>query len=130
MSFASEEFLDCKKWIAEQIENGKTWDEVKTFCISEEEAPDVFDRLQNEELIIPQNMTFSDWAELVDEMSADYTPLYVPVGISDGHLNNSFTVPTDSGSAWIRYKNYLLGKYDGKPKMTDAAVGFVERNCH
>ena len=110
MSFASEEFLDCKKWIAEQIENGKTWGEVKTFCISEEEAPDVFDRLQNEELIIPQNMTFSDWAELVDEMSADYTPLYVPVGISDGHLNNSFTVPTDSGSAWIRYKNYLLGK--------------------
>lgn len=130
MSFASEEFLDCKKWIAEQIENGKTWDEVKTFCVSEEEAPDVFDRLQNEELIIPQNMTFSDWAKLVDEMSADYTPLYVPVGISDGHLNNSFTVPTDSGSAWIRYKNYLLGKYDGKPKMTDAAVGFVERNCH
>lgn len=130
MSFASEEFLDCKKWIAEQIENGKIWDEVKTFCVSEEEAPDVFDRLQNEELIIPQNMTFSDWAKLVDEMSADYTPLYVPVGISDGHLNNSFTVPTDSGSAWIRYKNYLLGKYDGKPKMTDAAVGFVERNCH
>lgn len=38
MSFASEEFLDCKKWIAEQIENGKTWDEVKTFCVSEEEA--------------------------------------------------------------------------------------------
>lgn len=130
MSFASEEFLDCKKWIAEQIENGKTWDEVKTFCVPAAESPDVFDRFQNEELIIPQNMTFSDWAKLVDEMSANYTPLYVPVGISDGHLNNSFTVPTDSGSAWIRYKNYLLGKYDGKPKMSDTAVGFVERNCH
>lgn len=130
MSFASEEFLDCKKWIAEQIENGKTWNEVKTFCVSDEEAPNVFDCLQNEELIIPQNMTFSDWEKLVDEMRADYTPLYVPVGISDGHLNNLFTVPTDIGSAWVRYKNYLLGKYDGKPKMTDAAVGFVERNCH
>ena len=130
MSFASEEFLDCKKWIVEQIENGKTWDEVKTFCVPAAESPDVFDRFQNEELIIPQNMTFSDWAKLVDEMSANYTPLYVPVGISDGHLNNSFTVPTDSGSAWIRYKNYLLGKYDGKPKMSDTAVGFVERNCH
>lgn len=130
MSFASEEFLDCKKWIAAQIENGKTWDEVKTFCVSEDEAQDVFDQFQNEELIIPQNMSFSDWANLVDEMRVDYTPLYVPVGISDGHLNNSFTVPTDSGSAWVRYKNYLLGKFDGKPKMTDAAVGFVERNCH
>lgn len=130
MRFASEEFLDCKKWIAEKIESGNTWEQVKLFCVSEEDAPAVFDTLQNEELIIPQNMEYSDWAALVDEMKADYTPLYIPVGISDGHLNNSFTVPTDSGSAWMRYKNYLMGKYDGRPKMTDTAVQFVEKNCH
>ena len=130
MRFVSEEFLDCKKWIAEKIESGNTWDQVKLFCVSEEEAPSVFDALQNEELVIPQNMEYSDWAALVDEMKADYTPLYIPVGISDGHLNNSFTVPTDSGSAWMRYKNYLLGKIDGRPKMTDTAVQLVERNCH
>lgn len=130
MRFASEEFLDCKKWIAEKIESGNTWEQVKLFCVSEEDAPAVFDTLQNEELIIPQNMEYSDWAALVDEMNADYTPLYIPVGISDGHLNNSFTVPTDSGSAWMRYKNYLMGKFDGRPKMTDTAVQFVEKNCH
>lgn len=130
MRFASEEFLDCKKWIAERIESGNTWEQVKLFCVSEEDAPAVFDTLQNEELIIPQNMEYSDWAALVDEMKADYTPLYIPVGISDGHLNNSFTVPTDSGSAWMRYKNYLMGKFDGRPKMTDTAVQFVEKNCH
>ena len=130
MRFASEEFLDCKKWIAEKIESGNTWEQVKLFCVSEEDAPAVFDTLQNEELIIPQNMEYSDWAALVDEMKADYTPLYIPVGISDGHLNNSFTVPTDSGSAWMRYKNYLMGKFDGRPKMTDTAVQFVEKNCH
>lgn len=130
MRFASEEFLDCKKWIAERIESGSTWEQVKLFCVSEEDAPAVFDTLQNEELLIPQNMEYSDWAALVDEMKADYTPLYIPVGISDGHLNNSFTVPTDSSSAWMRYKNYLMGKFDGRPKMTDAAVQFVEKNCH
>ncbi len=130
MRFVSEEYLDCKKWIAEKIESGNTWEQVKLFCVSEEDAPAVFDTLQNEELIIPQNMEYSDWAALVDEMKADYTPLYIPVGISDGHLNNSFTVPTDSGSAWMRYKNYLMGKFDGRPKMTDTAVQFVEKNCH
>ena len=130
MRFASEEFLDCKKWVAERIESGNTWEQVKLFCVSEEEAPAAFDKLQNEELIIPQNMEYSDWSALIDEMKADYTPLYIPVGISDGHLNNSFTVPTDSGSAWMRYKNYLMGKFDGKPKMTDTAVQFVEKNCH
>lgn len=130
MRFASEEYLDCKKWIATEIESGKTWDQVKLFCVSEEESASVFDRLQNEELIIPQNMVYSDWAALVDEMREDYTPLYIPVGISDGHLNNSFTVPTDSNSAWMRYKNYLMGKVDGYPKMADTAVQFVEKNCH
>lgn len=130
MRFASEEFLDCKKWIAEKIESGNTWEQVKLFCVSEEDAHAAFDSLQNEELIIPQNMEYSDWAALIDEMKADYTPLYIPVGISDGHLNNTFTVPTDSGSAWMRYKNYLMGKFDGQPKMTDEAIQFVEKNCH
>ena len=130
MSFASEEYLSCKEWISERIEGGNTWDQVRYFCVSESEALSAFDRLQNEELIIPQNMDFDDWGKLVDEMKRGYTPLYAPVGLSDGHLNNSFSVPTDSGSAWVRYKNYLLGKYDGKPKMADSAVDFVEKNCH
>ena len=29
MNFASEEYNGCKAWIAEQIQNGATWDEVK-----------------------------------------------------------------------------------------------------
>ena len=129
MRFASEEFIDCRKWISERIESGNTWEEVKLFCVSEDEARAVFDQLQSIDLVIPQNMCFEDWSDLVDEMKADYTPLYIPVGISNGQLNNSFTVPTDTGSAWMRYKNYLMGKLDGKPKMTDAAVQFVEKNC-
>ena len=67
MRFASEEFLDCKKWIAEKIESGNTWEQVKLFCVSEEDAHAAFDSLQNEELIIPQNMEYSDWAALIDE---------------------------------------------------------------
>ncbi len=130
MSFASEEYLSCKEWISDKIESGNTWEQVKLFCTSEEKAPDVFDRLQNEELIIPQNMSMKDWGDLIEEMRIGYTPLYIPVGLSDGRLNNLFPVPTDSASAWIRYKNYLLGKYDGKPKMDEPAIDFVEKNCH
>ena len=130
MGFASEEYLSCKKWISEKIEDGNSWDQVKNLCVSPDQSLGAFEELQNELLIIPQNMSFEDWGRLVDEMQKGYTPLFVPVGLSDGHVNNSFSVPTDSSSAWIRYKNYLLGKYDGKPKMSDNAVGFVEKNCH
>ena len=130
MIFASEEYLCCKKWISDKIEKGYTWEQVSNFCVSESDALAVFNELQNDLLVIPQNMSFNDWKSLVDEMKRGYTPLYVPVGLSDGNLNNSFTVPTDSSSAWVRYKNYLLGKYDGTPKMTESAVNFVEKNSH
>ena len=130
MRFASEEYIDCKKWVTGKIENGFSWDQVKSFCVSAENAFSVFDTLQNTDLIIPENMQFEDWPALIDEMKADYTPLYEPTGISNGHINNILCVPTDNGSAWMRYKNYLMGKTDGKPKMADAAVQYVERNCH
>ena len=130
MRFASEEYIDCKKWVTGKIENGFSWDQVKSFCVSAEDAFSVFDTLQNTDLIIPENMQFEDWPALIDEMKADYTPLYEPTGISNGHINNTLCVPTDNGSAWMRYKNYLMGKTDGKPKMTDTAVQYVERNCH
>ena len=130
MSFASEEYLRCKEWISKKIEEGNTWEQVKNFCVSESEAYSVFNKLQFEELIIPLNMNFEEWKDLIDEMQSGYSPLYVPVGLSDGNLNNSFSVPVDGSSAWIRYKNYLMGKIDGKPKMSDPAVEYVEKNCH
>ena len=54
MRFASEEFLDCKKWIAERIESGSTWEQVKLFCVSEEDAPAVFDTLQTKNCSYPR----------------------------------------------------------------------------
>ncbi len=96
MGFAAEEYLSCKEWISERIEEGNTWEQVKSFCVSDSEAFSVFDKLQNEDLIIPLTMSFDDWGELVEEMRSGYTPLYVPVGLSNGKLNNSFSVPIDS----------------------------------
>ena len=55
-NYAGEEYIACKQWIADKIENGKSWDEVAHLCVEEGQELYEFDRLQNEELVIPVNM--------------------------------------------------------------------------
>lgn len=127
--FAGAEYIKCKQWAAKMIQNGSTWDDVSNLCVSEGCEEDEFDRLQNEELIIPQNMDFDDWKTFVEAIRGSYTQITEIYGISDGETNN-LTVPTDSGSAWVKYKEHLLGRYTGKPKMSGEAVDMLENNCH
>ena len=57
--FAGAEYIKCKQWAAKMIQNGSTWDDVSNLCVSEGCEEDEFDRLQNEELIIPQKTSES-----------------------------------------------------------------------
>ncbi len=128
-NYAGEEYIACKQWIAEKIENGKSWDEVAHLCVEEGQELYEFDRLQNEELVIPLNMEFNEWQEFVCLTHSNYshiTPLY---GIADKNSNN-LVVPVEPGSAWVRYKNFLLGKNTGKQKMSSNSVDILENNCH
>lgn len=128
--FASEEYTSCKKWIAEKKQSSASWDEIKNLCVSLDEIDDVFDRLKFEDLVVPMNMDLDDWRALIVEMESNYTPIVDMYGISEEGDSNTLPVPTDSGSAWVRYKNNLLGTYTGKPKMSDGAVTLVEKNSH
>ena len=128
-NYAGEEFIPCKQWVADKIEKGFSWQEVSRLCVSAEMSFDEFDKLQNEELIIPQNMEFNEWGLFINTIKDNYTQITELYGIADGESNN-LTVPTDGGSAWVRYKNHLLGKYTGKPKMSGEAVDMLENNCH
>ena len=104
-SFSSEEYIECKKWIAEKIQEGYSWENVASLCVNSQQMAEEFDRLQNEELIIPQTLELQDWADLVKNVQSNYTPITELYGISGG-TSNMLPVPTDSGSAWVRYKNY------------------------
>lgn len=128
--FASEEFTGCKKWIAEKIQSGASWDDVKNLCVAPNEVNEAFDRLKFDDLVVPMDMELDDWCALIDEMKDSYSPIVDMYGISAGGDSNTLPIPTDSGSAWVRYKNNLLGTYSGKPKMSDGAVTLVEKNSH
>ena len=128
-NYASAEFIECRKWIAQRIQQGFSWEEVSQLCVPAEESVHEFDRLQNEELIIPMNMVFEEWPSFTETVKASYSPIMDIYGL-DNEISNTLPVPTDSGSAWVRYKDHLLGKHSGKPKMSSGAVDTIENNCH
>ena len=128
-SYSGDEYINIKKWAAQRIQDGSSWEELVYLCVPQSEAESEFERLQNDELLIPMDMEYQEWAQFVDVLKNSYTPITELYGISGG-TSNSLPVPTDTGSAWVRYKNHLLGKYTGKQKMSDAAVETLESNCH
>lgn len=128
-NFAGAEYIKCKQWVAEKIQNRFSWEEVAHLCVSADNEEDEFDRLQNEELIIPPNMYYEEWKSFIDTIKESYVQIIDLYGVSDGETNK-LPVPTDSGSAWVRYKEYLLGRNTGKPKMSGEAVDMLENNCH
>lgn len=127
--FAGAEYIKCKKWVAQKIQSGFTWEDVLHLCVSSKREEEEFDRLQNEELIFPQDMEFRDWHRFIATIRESYDQITELYGISDGTSNN-LTVPFDSASAWVRYKEYLLGRGSGKTKMSSEAVDMIENNSH
>lgn len=129
--FAAEEYQECKKWIAQKIQSGYSWGDVKKLCTTDELFQEEFYRLQDDEMIIPPTMSPEDWEALVCEQEENHIPIVDMFGgISAEGATNTLSVPIGGASAWNNYKNHLLGRTDGKPKMSEEAVTLVEKNCH
>lgn len=129
--FAAEEYQECKKWIAQKIQEGYSWADVKKLCTTDVLFQEEFYRLQDDEMIIPPSMSPEDWEVLVSEQEENHIPVVDMFGgISAEGATNTLPVPMGGASAWNNYKNHLLGRTDGKPKMSEEAVTLVEKNCH
>ena len=128
--YASDEYIKSKKWISQKVQEGYDWESVKHFCVSPDKEYEMFEYLQEEEAIIPQNLDFEEWPLFVSEVQKGYSLIGDMYGISAGGNTKLLPVPTDMGSPWVRYKKYLLGKIDGKQRISDAAVSEIEKNSH
>ena len=91
--YASDEYIESKKWISGKIQEGYDWESVKHFCVSSENEQEMFDQLRDEELIIPQNMEFEEWPNFVDEVKRGYSLIGNMYGISANNNSNAFPEP-------------------------------------
>ena len=104
------------QWITEQMNKGKTWDDLKN--ISEDEFFD----LKEIYGIIPFSIkTLSDWKKLVEEREKVYAEVEKATGISINTPLN-LDVPNGITSSWKAYTESLRGT------MTDAAIQHVEQS--
>lgn len=88
------------EWIKEQIENGKTWDEIKE--ISEE----MFLELRDEYCYIPRNVKYSEWSSIVETRRQAYSEIVRATGLSRFDPNGK-QVPNTIASCWKKYKESL-----------------------
>ena len=128
-SFAGEEYGHSKEWISQKIRENYTWDQVSHLCVEKGSEEAEFEKLKSEDCVIPFEMELSEWPLFVQTIKSQYSRITEVYGVADG-VSNTLGAPTGSDSAWVRYKNHLLGEYDGKHRMTDIAVGMLENNCH
>lgn len=128
MNFESPDFRPCKEWIAERVDEGKTWDEIKNLCTSEEMVQVTLDTYYDE-LLWPADLTSDIWSEFVSYYREMYQRVKIVsedpvIAIDTGVLSNTFAVPTGKASSWEQYKK-VLGK-----EMSDVSIGNIQKSCH
>jgi len=132
-NYYENKYNKIKNWVTAKEKEGRTWDELYNLCVAPDKAESEFNKLKDEELIISEDMYFSEWHSFIDWMKETYSPVISErYGISNDE-GNSFTASTKPGSAWKSYKDKLMGiRSDGsigKPKMSNEDVVNLETSC-
>lgn len=106
------------QWITEQMNKGKTWDELKN--LTEED----FIELREYQGIIPLSIkNLQEWKKVVEDREKVYVDKKQATGISVNDPLN-LAVPNWVTSSWKAYKESLKGT------MTDNSIQDVEESSH
>ena len=106
------------QWITEQMNKGKTWDELKN--LTEED----FIELREYQGIIPSSIkNLQEWKKVVEDREKVYVDKKQATGISVNDPLN-LAVPHWVTSSWKAYKESLKGT------MTDNSIQDVEESSH
>lgn len=126
--FESKAYQPCKEWIAEQLNNHKSWEEIKGLCTTEEDFDETLDALIYDECF-PKKMKKEEWLQFVEYYKSIVITVKNAEGeeviaIDAGGLSNHFPVPTDYTSSWDRYKTMLA------KKMSPDSIANLQKSCH
>ena len=64
MDFENRKYRICNKWIAERLNEQKTWDEIKNLCVGYDAVEPELEAYQEEGW--PDELTVDLWVQLVD----------------------------------------------------------------
>ena len=128
VDFESTAFQPCKEWIAQQVNEQKTWEEIKALCV----AQDDFDATMHfyiDDLSWPLRLNKVTWIEFVDYYKGNLITVRNAedeevIAIDNGGVANHFPVPIGYASSWEKYKGYL------STKMSQDSITKLQKSCH
>lgn len=132
MDSSLSKYKNCRKWILDKKADRYSWDDIKLCCVGSEQAESEFGKLKIPAMIVPRDMTYSEWLLLIDEMQSEYIE-YSEENINGIYASSSdidYSVPNGSHDAWPQYEKLLKGEIDGKRRMTDVSIGNIRDNSH
>ncbi len=120
-------FQPCKEWIANELNAGKSWDDILSLGASsdkrEEKLADLID-----DFMWPEDLSIKEWEGFV----ADYKITHITVSmaeeepviaIDNGIVRNYYPVPVGIASSWAQYKSHL------KTIMSADSVTDIQKSC-
>lgn len=128
MNFETPDFRPCKEWIADRVNEQRSWEEIEKLCTSEEMIQPTLDSYYDD-LLWPDGLNAEIWREFVSYYRDMYQRVKIVsddpvIAIDTGSLSNSFAVPSGKASSWEQYKRFLSND------MSDVSIGNIQKSCH
>lgn len=128
VDFESRAFQPCKEWIASQIDEQKSWNDIKSLCVESSAFGETLQTMIDEEAW-PLKMTESLWIEFVDYyksivITVRNTEGEEVIAIDNGGVSNHHPIPTGYTSSWEKYKTHL------SKKMSSDSIANLQKSCH
>lgn len=126
MDFENRKYRICNKWIAERLNEQKTWDEIKNLCVGYDAVEPELEAYQEEGW--PDELTVDLWVQLVDYYREKHKQIELvsadPVkGVDKGTLANAFVAMDNEQSSWFHFKNSLT------KQMSDRSIANIQTSC-
>ena len=111
INYEDRSFIGCREWIASAIDDGHSWDEIKTLLVPADQFEDKFEELSDDGQW-PLKFYASMWSDFVDHYRSHLIMIAPPQveGIDGGTSSNTYSAPTHNSSAWVKYAKSLDGK--------------------
>ncbi len=126
--FESTAFKPCKEWIAQQVNDKKTWEEIKALCVTQNDFEETL-HSYIDDLSWPLRLNKATWIEFVDYYKGNLITVRnvedeEVIAIDNGGVANRFPIPTGFASSWEKYKGYL------SKNMSSDSITKLQKSCH
>ena len=126
-NFESGKYQPCREWIAKQIDEGKSWEDIKRLGVDASSFISTLSLLKDEEMF-PLDLNKNLWDEYVDYyrdilISVQMVDNEKLIAIDKGGFSNTYNIPTGYASCWERYKKNLGGK------MSPNSTANIQKSC-